>query len=247
MALTAVFGVFFEHYGDPNGIGNAFQEDQEDWAMGSMFYHLELIAGWWSKFQPLTTFVTTFFLAEAFSFWKRFYGCTRIIQGRFNDISLLAVSSAARGEDGEITEEAKEGLDDIARLIRLLHQLYWSAVVKRFNALQSPEGISYLLSFRLITTEEYESLTEVGARHLGGWQSTITWLTTRLFIAKKKGELEVPWVIFDNITILRGTMAEIPDMYDGRMPLAYVHFVSILVNTLIFVSPIALFPSYYYW
>jgi hypothetical protein len=68
-----------------------------------------------------------------------------------------------------------------------------------------------------------------------------------LFIAKKKGELEVPWVIFDNITILRGTMAEIPDMYDGRMPLAYVHFVSILVNTLIFLSPVALFPSYYYW
>ncbi|KAL7534067.1 hypothetical protein ACHAXR_006951 [Thalassiosira sp. AJA248-18] len=36
-------------------------------------------------------------------------------------------------------------------------------------------------------------------------------------------------------------------MYDGRSPLAYVHFVNLLVDVLVFVSPIALYSSYWLW
>ena len=33
----------------------------------------------------------------------------------------------------------------------------------------------------------------------------------------------------------------------SRMPLSYVHFVNMLVSTLILLSPVALFPVLYYW
>ena len=53
-------------------------------------------------------------------------GTTRGIQGRFNDISLILASNAARNEsDGKLTEGAIAALDDVARIQTLMHQLFW--------------------------------------------------------------------------------------------------------------------------
>ena len=40
---------------------------------------------------------------------------------------------------------------------------------------------------------------------------------------------------------LRSTLARIGDVQDGRMPLAYVHFVQILVDTFLVIAPFALY------
>ena len=70
-------------------------------------------------------------------------GLTRGIQGRINDINLILASHAACDDSGAIKVDAKMALDDVAiRICRTLHQLYWSEVVKRYNALHSPEGES---------------------------------------------------------------------------------------------------------
>ena len=68
-------------------------------------------------------------------------GATRGIQGRFNDLGLILASHAAVDEDGQIIPEAKKALDDIARIQRVLHILYWSTIVKLYNSLHSPEGV----------------------------------------------------------------------------------------------------------
>ncbi|KAL7541287.1 hypothetical protein ACHAWF_006897 [Thalassiosira exigua] len=244
MTLAAAVEHVGDRHGDRNGIGSSFSYKRDEWPQGSLLYHLNLIVDSWKLFHPLVTFVTTFFLSEAFGFWKKFYTAARTIQGRFNDLSLWAAGAAARGENGEITKNAKEALDQIARLQRLLHQLYWSAVVKRFNALQYPEGLSYLLSLCLITDDEYESLKKVGARNLGGHHAAMTYMANHSDFHGHETRRDSQWGI---VSELRGNMADIPDFYDGRMPLAYVHFVHLLVNTLLFWSPIALFPLYYYW
>lgn len=219
---------------------------------------------------PLATFVTTFFLAESFRFFNRFYcelfyasvtscttsilsqclflfhlrcsntGTTRGIQGRLNDISLILASNATRSEsDGELTEGAVVALDDIAQIQRLLHLLYWCSVVKRFKCLLSPEGISYLLSKKLISQNEYASLIQVGESRLGGHHASMTWLLSRITLAVKRRDIDADQAammsIYDKITNLRMLMARLPDMYDGRMPLAYVHFVNLLVGALIVV------------
>lgn len=51
----------------------------------------------------------------------------------------------------------------------------------------------------------------------------------------------------DQITSMRGEFASMGDMYDGRMPLAYIHFVNLLVDVLVFISPIALYSQYWMW
>ena len=73
-------------------------------------------------------------------------GTTRGIQGRINDVSLILASHAAFDDSGAITMDAKMALEDVARMLRTLHQLYWSTVVKRYNTLYSPEGESLLIS-----------------------------------------------------------------------------------------------------
>ena len=200
----------------------------------------------------LTTFVTTFFLAEAFKFWNRFYWTTRGIQGRLNDISLITSCHAARNEhNGSFTEDASDFLDDVARIQSLLHKLFWCTIVKRFRCILSPEGFSYLLSRRMITESEYASLIEIGANSLGGHHAAMSWLVSRVVLAQKRGELEADQAamvaFYDKITNLRMLMARLPDMYDGRMPLAYVHFVHLLVGVHVGLSPFALFPQYWFW
>jgi len=49
--------------------------------------------------------------------------------------------------------------------------------------------------------------------------------------------------ILRHITSLRGSMMSIDDMRAGRMPLAYVHLVQILVDSLVLVAPFALYPD----
>jgi len=49
--------------------------------------------------------------------------------------------------------------------------------------------------------------------------------------------------ILRHITSLRASMFDIDDMRAGRMPLAYVHLVQILVDSLVLVAPFALYPD----
>lgn len=51
---------------------------------------------------------------------------TRVIQGRFNDISIFLASNAVRNEsDGTLTESAISALEDVGRIQSLLHKLFW--------------------------------------------------------------------------------------------------------------------------
>lgn len=50
-------------------------------------------------------------------------------------------------------------------------------------------------------------------------------------------------VFLQKLLELRGTCAGISDIIDGRMPLAYAHFVQILVDTFLFAAPLALYSE----
>ena len=235
MLLTALFGI----------IVSASTDDWTPDAENDLILQLDLIYGWWQLTLGLTSFVTTFFLGASFSFWRNFYNETRIVQGRFNDVSSITASTAAD------TIEGQQALSDIARLISLLHLMAWGSLLERFSCIQTPEGISYLLSKKLITSSEYSSLNKVLDRGLGAWQATYTWLLGRLSLAVKRGEITADIsamnVVYEKMTNFRGSIAGLGDLYDGRMPLAYVHFVNMLVSVTLVVSPFALFPQYWFW
>mmetsp|Transcript_19625 Transcript_19625/g.29119 ORF Transcript_19625/g.29119 Transcript_19625/m.29119 type:complete len:168 (-) Transcript_19625:230-733(-) len=49
--------------------------------------------------------------------------------------------------------------------------------------------------------------------------------------------------ILRNLTFLRASMFDIDDFRAGRMPLAYVHLVQVMVDSLVFLAPFALYPE----
>jgi len=67
-------------------------------------------------------------VAQSHTFWMKSYALTRSVQGRMNDLGMLCAAHAARGPDGQLTEESKTLLTDLARNLRLVHLLFWADV-----------------------------------------------------------------------------------------------------------------------
>lgn len=76
----------------------------------------------------------------------------------------------------------------------------------------------------------------------------MTWLVTRIEFAIQRNEIHLSHgastAIYDSIRNVRMLMARLPDMYDGRMNIAYIHFVNMLVSTLVLVRAIILYMYY---
>ena len=73
----------------------------------------------------------------------------------------------------------------------------------------------------------------------------MTWMVSRIELAVKRDGIHLSpgasTAIYDSVRNLRMLMARLPDMYDGRMNIAYIHFVNMLVSTLVLVSAIILY------
>ena len=101
----------------------------------------------WEYQLTLSTFILTFFLSHAFSYWQKVYNTTRMIQGRINDIAMLITMAAERGVDDENNETGKKARSNAStvnkgsrgfskraedlvslcmRYIRLSHTFFWA-------------------------------------------------------------------------------------------------------------------------
>mmetsp|Transcript_25003 Transcript_25003/g.42834 ORF Transcript_25003/g.42834 Transcript_25003/m.42834 type:complete len:476 (+) Transcript_25003:631-2058(+) len=213
---------------------------------------IELIAGWWATILSLASFATIFFLSQSFSHWRDFYFCPRRIQGRFDDVNLLCAANAKEDErSGRVAAEAAQSLDDIARRGRLMHQLFLCTIVKRYGCLLTPTGFAYLRSKRVIKQDEYEGLIQSHENGIAAWITAMCWWVTTISRSVKRGDIDADQatmtIIYEKITDMRLHFGKMGVLYAGRMPLAYIHFVNLLVDVLVFVSPVALYSQYWLW
>jgi len=206
---------------DDGGGGNAAMIDEQ----------LDYIKGWWEKLLPLASFVSTFFLSEAYKHWRDFYWTCRSMQGKYNDISLALAVAAARTEEEEndnkdnsmksLTAGARKALEDIAHIQRLTHLLFWCTTVKRYNCILSPEGLSYLRMKRFMTQTEYTAMIKVCKKNLGAYNAGLTWLVSRIATAVKSGDIvadEATMIATDQRLLeLRSLMARINSLNSARM------------------------------
>jgi hypothetical protein len=186
---------------------------------------LDYIKGWWEKLIPLASFVSTFFLSEAYKHWRDFFWTCRSIQGKFNNISLAMAVAASREQenhkDTKLTAGARKALEDISHIQRLTHLLFWCSTVKRFNCILSPEGLSYLRMKRLMTQNEYTSMIMICKMNLGAHNASLTWLASRISTALKSGDIiadEATMIATNqNMLELRSLMSRISLLYSARM------------------------------
>ncbi|KAL3802692.1 hypothetical protein HJC23_012016 [Cyclotella cryptica] len=249
----------------------------------------------WEYQLSLTTFTLSFFVNHAYSHWRLTYFCTRAIQGRVNDLCMLITLGAARSKSyGEVDgvtgyqtkavngdsidgrdKDAKKLVQDITRLLRMSHTLFWAATPTRSDGmgdlhlreggilgddlpknfdpsqfgpmLLSREGLEMLVKYGQLTQREKEGLVACGLPPSQYPYVLLEWAGLRAMDGIEKGELRGGPGMEENLlrqlSLLRGEYFNIGDYNAGRMPMAYVQVMEVLVDTLNFLAPLALYTK----
>mmetsp|Transcript_12922 Transcript_12922/g.27370 ORF Transcript_12922/g.27370 Transcript_12922/m.27370 type:complete len:629 (+) Transcript_12922:32-1918(+) len=203
----------------------------------------------WHYMMNLTTFILTFFLSQSYSLWREMYNTGRKIQGRLNDVGLLLATHAKRQDNGRYTPEAEAVLDDVASFSRLFHTFCWANYARNLRILLTPRGMSRMLSRGLMTQNDFNALQSI--EQAGANNACLEWMVLRAFKGIEDGAIKdsesMEHALLAKISDLRGTYAGISDILDGRMPLAYAHFVQILVDSFLITAPVALYAELGLW
>mmetsp|Transcript_18192 Transcript_18192/g.38008 ORF Transcript_18192/g.38008 Transcript_18192/m.38008 type:complete len:510 (-) Transcript_18192:1996-3525(-) len=251
----------------------------------------------WEYQLSLATFILTFFLSHAFSYWNKVYNTTRMIQGRINDFCMLLVMGAKRGTDADddaenggrhpvrsnastgpkgsrgFSDESQEFISLCTRLIRLSHTFFWAQTATVSNGLTdddeyiddaatchvpiddehigplllSPYGLKALVDAGQLTQEEKAGLMGTGLPPNQYAYTLLVWVGVHCSTALRNGVLcggaGYEENIFRQLATLRACMFDIDDFRAGRMQLAYVQLVQVLVDSLMLLSPFALYPE----
>jgi hypothetical protein len=210
----------------------------------------------WNYLLTLTTFVTTFFVGHAHSFWRNCYRLSRTVQGRFNDVGLLVATHAARdAQTGGIEPAAHDCVLDIARYLRLSHVFFWADVCYRrtvdhgasVRVLLSDTALDRLMERGMLTPREHEVLTRGGIPPSRWYCVMLEWVIARFIHARRDGLFlggeGLEQTFLARVCELRSAFMSVPDELAARMPLAYVHFTHCLVDLLLFLAPYALYPK----
>jgi hypothetical protein len=245
----------------------------------------------WEYQLTLTTFILTFFTAEAYKHWQSVYFATRAIQGRINDICLLVTLGAERGDCEELnipgespvltagySPEAEKLVKVCARLIKLSHTFFWAVMPTCSNGvgdggfdddddddvqdavprslrqndaigplLLSRAGLEELVDMGELTDTEKSALLSSGLPPSQYAYILLEWVGLYVMDGLKKGTLSGGAGFEENIlrqiTSLRAEYFSIGDFTAGRMPLAYVQLVQVLVDSLVLSASFGLNPE----
>ncbi|KAH8069239.1 hypothetical protein JL721_6058 [Aureococcus anophagefferens] len=212
----------------------------------------------WEYNLTLCTFILTFFTQQAYAHYTSVYFTTRRLQGRINDVCLLLAVGARRGDvaaDGASSgyaDEAKRLVTLGSRFARLSHTFFWASTRTLSNGvadggvadgdevddlgfankeedaigpkLLSPEGLQGLYAFILLEWVGQYAMAGLEAGTLRGGPG---------FEAE----------LFKQLTQVRAELFSISDFAAGRMPLAYVQLVQVLVDSLVLLAPLALYAQ----
>mmetsp|Transcript_37076 Transcript_37076/g.41756 ORF Transcript_37076/g.41756 Transcript_37076/m.41756 type:complete len:516 (-) Transcript_37076:320-1867(-) len=206
----------------------------------------------WVYTMSITTFVLTFFLSQAYSLWRDIYTKGRKIQGRLNDISLMLACSVERNpKTGLYTTRGKTFLNDIAGSSRLCHAFSWAGFVKKFNVLLTPRGLSRMLSRDVMNRSQYDTLVGIRPNACGPQHVTLMWVMAQIFQGMREGIIPgdpaTRNMLISKISDLRGTLGGVGDSLDGRIPIAYAHFVQLIVDIFLALAPFALYSELGIW
>jgi hypothetical protein len=236
----------------------------------------------------LTTFILTFFTAEAYKHWQSVYFATRAIQGRINDICLLVTLGAERGDSKEsslpgespvlttgYSPEAEKLVKLCARLIKLSHTFFWAVTPTCSNGvgdggidddddqrelprdlrqddpigpvLLSHDGLEELVEMGELTDTEKNALISSGLPPSQYAYILLEWVGLYAMDGLRKGTLSGGAGFEENllrqITLLRAEYFSIGDFTAGRMPVAYVQLVQVLVDSLVLSASFGLNPE----
>lgn len=220
MAFTTIFCFFVRYltHGDFNVFTLVRGGDS------SLLTAFEIIDKIWTVLMSLTTFLLTFFVGQAWTFWKSFIDVSRVVQGRFNSILMLLATHAARDDEtGTYTPEAAAFLRDIGKRMKLFHTLHWACYSRRFYALLTEKGWDRMVARGLVSEKERKRLLALKVdrtqKQVAVFESMV--VATRRGMSDKK-VIGAPQTyllekkVLDEFCTLRVASATIADLVAGK-------------------------------
>ncbi len=198
----------------------------------------------WNNLRMLTTIILTYFVGQAYSFWKTVHDIGRAIQIRINDISFLLATHANRKKNGTYTRDAQLFLEEVASLLRIYHLLFWATQATRFRILLTNKGLARMVTRGIMSIHEKETMEmQLGVSKTERQNVFLAWMLYKCHQARQKGTLEggagLEHSILGKTCALKSLSMQISHKISCRMPLAYTHFVQILVDSFLFSAPLA--------
>jgi hypothetical protein len=195
----------------------------------------------WHMHFSILSFFSAFFLNAAKGYFDATLSATRSIQGRLNDLNLLATSHACRDADGTMTPEAAAIVVQLSRYVRVLSILFYSSVSRRYANLLTTEGLLGLERRELLTQDERELLQDLTPKTR--YTAVFTWIVSAFTCGCEKEHFRMPsnchFLVIGKMAELRGSCGTITDLLDARCPLSYVHFIQLLVDSFLILTPFA--------
>ena len=239
----------------------------------------------WEYQVTLTTFILTFFTAEAYKHWRTVYLTTRAIQGRINDMCLLLTIAAHRDDP-----DSQALVATCTRLLKKSHSFFWAAMPTVSDGLGdvgmsndddsnpkgpkleqpdqvgplllTPQGLERLVQTKELRPEERDALLASGLPPSQYTYVLMEWVGLYVMEGLEAGFLlgsrhsdttksssnrnsQSGWEenFLRQLTALRGEYFNIGDYVSGRMPLAYVQLVQVLVDSLVYIAPLSLYSD----
>jgi hypothetical protein len=210
---------------------------------GRFFLALQRLDRLWQMHLTVVTFILSFYLNTAKTLFDSVLVATRQVQGRLNDMNLIAASHAKRDASGNMTPESKDLCDVLGRYTRLFVVLFYSAQCRLYESLLTKEGLAGMLKRGLVTQEESNILSTLPPK--GRYNAVFSWIMST-FTRGCEGpdpQVRMPanahFAFLLRMTDLRNSCATITDLVDARCPLAYVHLVQLLVDSFLLMTPFA--------
>jgi len=180
--------------------------------------------------------------------WRKCYDLSRKLQGRLNDLSMTVAAHAIRtnpminsNHTSTYTETSRQVLQLMARYVRVYILLTYASFTGSHRPIWTPQGMRRLVERGIITEKERTILSDsqlpVTQRH----NAILLWMI-RLFIdSRKAGIFEggdgFEMQFLDKCHVIRAQHGAIKEELQGRMPLAYVHIVQVLVDVIVRMYP----------
>lgn len=203
---------------------------------------LERVGNLWHMHLTATSFFLTFFLGASKSLYDSVLTASRSMQGRLNDLNLIAASAACRDENGTMTTEAQETVATLSRYISLFSIFFYSSSVQSYKCLLEDDALRGLATRGMLTDDEVELLQRVDPPER--YHSILNWIISTFtrgcesnacFRMPAKAHLRFLTKSAD----ARARSADIDNRLSTRCPVAYVHLIQLLVDSFLFLTPLA--------
>jgi len=163
--------------------------------------------------------------------------CTRLL--RLSHTFFWAATPTCSNGVGDGGIEDGDGQDDIPR--------EWRRDDAIGPLLLSPEGLERLVAKGELTAEEADALLLSGLPPSQYTYTLLEWAGMYAMRGLQAGRLRggpgFEEQLLQQFTRLRAEMFNIGDFTAGRMPLAYVQLVQVLIDSLVVLAPLALYPE----